>query len=74
MVYNFIDRLMIFFRPTLHIHFKTVRYMYHATDTVMRKKGKRYLLVDVDVVCCFCCRDRLIFLHSPLFLPLPPGK
>lgn len=29
--------------------------MYHATDTVMRKKGKRYLLVDVDVdvVCCF---------------------
>lgn len=44
---------MIFFRPTLHIHFKTVRYMYHATDTVMRKKGKRYLLVDVDVVCCF---------------------
>lgn len=32
---------------------QTVRYMYHATDTVMRKKGKRYLLVDVDVVCCF---------------------
>lgn len=73
MVYNFIDRLMIFFRPTLHIHFKTVRYMYHATDTVMRKKGKRYLLVDVVcclLFCCFCCRDRLIFLHSPL----PPGK
>lgn len=28
--------------------------MYHATDTVMRKKGKRYLLVDVVVVVVAC--------------------
>lgn len=46
---------MIFFLDLHCIYIsQTVRYMYHATDTVMRKKGKRYLLVDVVVVvCCF---------------------